>query len=333
MAYNTQTLNLDTIGAITNSKIAEKIADNISVKIPLFYFLNKMGHKEYEQGGYDYRLPVMKEFANAQAYTGNTVLDSQEADPGTAAVSTRKQINVPIVATGTKLMQNGGSNPEAIVPYLMFIIENAEESIKDALSGTSIGIQSSQADGDLGITGLGTALQSDQTTGTYETLNRATYLFWRAYTDTVATGFNTDGLSGMRRVLFNIARGDETATVISTTVTTYANLVRSLTGTIMYNQLNGVAPLTATGDVDFQTINFHGATVFPDSYQPANTLYFLNLKYMKLMVYGDRDMTIREFISPYNQDSMTARIFWAGNLVCNNLARQGRLGGLPDTWA
>ena len=333
MAYLSQTLTLDTIGAITNSKIAEKIADNISVKIPLFYFLNKMGHKEYETGGYDYRLPVFKEFANAQAYTGNTVLDSMEADPVTAAVFSRKQISVPIVATGTKLLQNGGSNPEAIVPYLMTIIETAEESMKDALAGTTIGIMSTQADADLGITGLGTALQSDQTTGTYGLLSRATYSFWRAQTDTVATGFNTDGLNAMRRLLFAAARGDEVSTVISMTVNGFVLLIRNLTGTVQYNQLNGVSPATATGDVDFQTINFHGATVFPSSYQVANTSYFLNLKYMKLMVHGDRDMAIREFVSPYNQDSMTARIMWAGNLVCNNLARQGRLGGLIETAA
>ncbi len=331
MAYLSQTLALDTIGAITNSKIAEKIADNISVKIPLFYFLNKMGHKEYENGGFDYRLPVFKEFATAQAYTGNTVLDSAESDPVTAAVSTRKQISVPIVATGTKLLQNGGSNPEAIVPYLMTIIEAAEESMKDALAGTTLGLQSANADADLGITGLRTALQADQTTGTYELLARATYAFWRAQTDTVATSFATDGLAGFRRLLFACARGDEVSTVISVTTATYVNLITALTGTIAYNQLNGVPPATATGDVDFQTINFHGATVFPDTYQAANTAFFLNLKYMKLMVHGDRDMAIREFVSPYNQDSMTARIMWAGNLVCNNLARQGRLGGVMDT--
>ena len=332
MAYLSQTLNLDTIGAITNSKIAEKIADNVSVKIPLLYFLNKMGHKEYEQGGFDYRLPVFKEFSTAQAYTGNSVLDSAEADPVTATVFGRKQISVPIVATGTKLLQNGGNHPEAIVPYLMTIIESAEESIKDALAGTTIGIQSTQGDSDLGITGLGTALQTDQTVGTYGLLSRATYSFWRATTDTVATGFNTDGLSGMRRVLFTTARGDEVSTVISMSVLGFTNLVRALTGTIQYNQNSGNTAPT-TGDVDFQTVNFHGATVFPDSYQPSNTAYFLNLKYLKLMVHGDRDMTIREFVSPYNQDSMTARILWAGNLVCNNLARQGRLGGLIETWA
>jgi hypothetical protein len=331
MAYLSQTLNLDTIGSITNSKIAEKIADNISVKIPLLYFLNKMGHKEYENGGIDYRLPVFKEFSTAQAYTGNTVLDSVESDPVTAAVFGRKQIAVPIVATGTKLLQNGGNSPECIVPYLMTIIESAEESMKDALAGQSIGLQSAQSDSDLGITGLQTMLSVDNTVGTYGLLSRATYSWWRQQSDTVATSFATDGLAAMRRLLFAAARGDEISTVISMTVNGFVKLITALTGTIQYNQLNGVSPATATGDVDFQTINFHGATVFPSSYQPANTAAFLNLKYCKLMVHGDRDMTIREFISPYNQDSMTARIFWAGNLVCNNLARQGRLGGLIET--
>ena len=326
MAFLSQTLALDTIGAITNSKIAEKIADNISVKIPLFYFLNKMGHKEYESGGFDYRLPVFKEFATAQAYTGNTVLDSAESDPVTASIFTRKQISVPIVATGTKLMQNNGSSPEAVVPYLMTLIETAEESMKVTLAGSTIGIQSAQADADLGITGLQTMLTTTPTLGTYGLLSRATYAFWRHQTDAITTGWATDGLTAMRRLLISCARGDEVSTVISMTPTSFAFFLRSLTGVLQYNQNSGnTAP--AVGDVDFQTVNFHGAQVFPSNYQTTATIAFLNLKYLKLLVNGDRDMTIREFVSPYNQDSMTARIFWAGNLVCNNLSRQGLIFG------
>lgn len=331
MAYLSQTLNLDTIGAITNSKISEKIADNATQKIALWYFLNRMGHKEFENGGYDYRLPVMKEFANTQAYTGNTVLDSAEADPVTAAVFQRKQFSTPIVLTGTKLMQNNGA--EAVVSYLETMLENAAESLKDTLAGSTLGIMSAQGDSDLGITGLQTMLPDVATTGTYGLLSRATYSFWRHNVDTVATGFNTDGISGMRRVLLAAARGDEVSTCIAMTVTGYTNLLRALTGQISFDQAAKNTPLLANADIGFQAVNFHGAAVFPDSYVPANRAYFLNLKYLKLMVQQDRDFAVREPIAAQNQDSMVARMFWAGNLVCNNLARQGQLGGLIETWA
>ena len=44
-------------------------------------------------------------------------------------------------------------------------------------------------------------------------------------------------------------------------------------------------------------------------------------------------MAIRDFVTPPNQDGLVGRLYWAGNLVTNNLARQGLLQGLPDTWA
>ena len=59
----------------------------------------------------------------------------------------------------------------------------------------------------------------------------------------------------------------------------------------------------------------------------------LNLKYLKFLVHGERDMSIREWITPADQDGLVARIYWAGNLVCSNLSRQGLIQGLPDTWA
>lgn len=52
---------------------------------------------------------------------------------------------------------------------------------------------------------------------------------------------------------------------------------------------------------------------------------------MKLLVHRDRDMSIRDFITPTNEDSIVGRLYWAGNLVSNNLARQGILQGSLDT--
>lgn len=329
MSYLSTTVNWDTIRAITNPRVAKKIADNITGKIPLLYFLNKQGNKEFEPGGYNYVLPVFKELQNAQAYAGSTVLTSPEADPATVAIYERKQITVPIVATGTKMLQNSGSNPEAIVDYMTFLVEAAEESMKNAMDGATYGINSANAETDLGITGLQNIVSATPTTGTTGGLNRATYTFWQNQVQSIATGFATNGLQALRSLFYSCVRGDEAPTLGILTQAMYINLHAKLTSTIYYNVSE--SPRNMDGDIPFQHLYFQGVPLMFGSNISANTGYFLNLKYLKLMVHQERDMTIRDWITPVDGDYLLARLYWAGNLVCSNLARQGVLTGSGDT--
>jgi hypothetical protein len=170
----TSVIELNTINSITLPLISKKIADNITTRIPLFYFLNKIGHKEYESGGIEYRLPIFKELATGQAYTGNTALTTSEKDLVSSACYGRKQITLDITLSGTKLLQNSGNDPTAAINYIAAQIEMAEESMKETLAGSSVGVLSDQGDSDLGITGLRTFLTDSTTTGTVGGLSRAT---------------------------------------------------------------------------------------------------------------------------------------------------------------
>ena len=132
----------------------------------------------------------------------------------------------------------------------------------------------------------------------------------------------------MRLLLLNISRGDESPTIAVMTLTGYSLLLKNMVGTFFYNTNS---PNTKFGDVGFEHINFFGTPVIYDDGMPSARAYMLNLKYMKLLVHRDRDMSIRDFITPTNEDSISGRMYWAGNLVCNNLARQGLLQGSVDT--
>lgn len=331
MAFLSTTVNWDTIRSITNPKVSKKIADNITAKIPLLYFLNRMGNKEYEDGGFNYMFPVFKELQNAQAYAGTTVLTSPEADPATSTIYERKQLTVPVVATGTKMLQNSGNNPEAIVNYMTFLVEAAEESIKNSMAGTTVGIFSNNGESDLGITGLQNLVSATPTTGTTGGLDRSIYTFWQNQTANIATSFGTtsNGLNAMRSLFYSCVRGDEAPTIGILTQSMYINLDRSLTATIQYNL---PSPKTQFGDLSFEHIYWHGVPIMFDSNVPANAGYFLNLKYLKLLVNRERDMVIRDWITPTDGDYLLARLYWAGNLVASNLARQGVLTGSGDTF-
>ena len=327
---NLTTLEANTINSLTNPLISQKIADNITGRIPLLHLMNKLGHKEFENGGIEYRFPLFKELATAQAYSGLTVLTNSEKDPVTSGILFRKHLTTDITLSGTNLLQNSGGDPTAQVNYITAQVEMAEESIKNTLAGDSLGLFSSAADGALGVTGLQTMLPDSTSTGTYAGNDRASQTFWQHKSDSVSTGFNTDGLVSMRALQLATVRGDEAPTVIIMTSNGYANLDRALTGTVHYNN---PSPKTQFGDVGFEHINFKGSIVLFDDGVPTNRAYFLNLKYLKLLVHQMRDMAIRDFITPSNQDAIVGRMYWAGNLVCNNLARQGLLQGLIETWA
>lgn len=320
----------DTIRSLTHPKVAQKISDNITGKIPLFYFYQKSGNKEYENGGDEYQFPVLTDLSSGQWYTGLTPLDVPELDAVKIARYQRKLYTVPIVLTGEKLLKNSGKGDTAVVNYIMAQVEIAIESMKSGLAGSTNGLFSSNGDSDTGLTGLQTFLTDSTSTGTVGGLSRATYSFWRHQRQECGTGFNTSGLVSFRALHINIARGDEGPTVIVVTPTTYANLDRALTGTLTFNN---PSPKTAFGDIGFEHISFHGAPVIADDGVPANRAYFINMKYMKLVVNQDRDMSIRDFITPINQDGLFGRLYFAGNQVCTNLARQGQIYGLPDTWA
>jgi len=331
MSYLSTTVAWDTIRSITNPKVAQKIADNITGKIPLLYFLDRQGNKEMENGGYNYMLPVFKELTNAQFYNGQTVLNAVEADPFTTAIYERKQVTVPVVATGTKMLQNSGNNPEAIVNYMAAIVEAAEESMKNAIAGSANGIFSTNGETDLGITGLQNLISDTPATGVTGGLDRSTYSFWRNYQTEATTNFSTGGRTAFDNAFYNAVRGDESPSIVITTQAAYINLNRVLTGTISYNQ-NNVAPKVNYGDLAFEHIYWHGVPVMFDSNCPADHAYFLNLKYLKLMVHGERDFSFRDWITPNDQDSLVARLYWAGNLVSSNLARQAVVSANIDTY-
>ena len=325
-APNTQTLTYDTIGSITDPLISQKVADNVTQNTPLIYLLDKLGNKEYENGGTQYNIPIYKQQQSVQAYSGLTTLSYQDEDPLTSAFYNRKLLTVPVTLTGQKLLINGGDTPEAIIDYMTVIIETAQEDMK---SGMAQMLFSANNESDLGITGLQTLISSTPTTGTAGNLSRSTYAYWQNYLGTCATGFGTNGLIALRAAYFNLVRGMEVPTIGIMTILTYANFHRSLTSTIQYNL---PTPNTQRGDLAFEHLYFQGTPFMPDYNCPANTIYLANLKYMKLLVHQKRDFEFRDFIAPIDQDALVGRCNWAGNMVCSNMGRQGVITGTTDTY-
>lgn len=317
------------LAATTFERIAPFIADNITNRIFLLHILDQAGQKQRVNGGLNLVFPVLKELPTAQAYSDMGNLDVSRADPATVAVYNWKQIAAPVTISGRDMLINSGSDV-AIQKALRLFIEAAELSVRNALADATTGIFSSNDEDAAGITGLQNLIthtsNATPTSGTAGNLSRATYTFWRNQVADVADDFSANGYYRMHDLYTLCTRGDETPNVICLTRATYLNFLRNATSTIRYNTPQ--QPATAvegTLNVGWGNVTFLGATMGYDDACPADNGYMLNCKYVNWVCHTLRELELGPFVIPQTQDSISAHIFFAGNLCINNMARQGLL--------
>jgi hypothetical protein len=72
-------------------------------------------------------------------------------------------------------------------------------------------------------------------------------------------------------------------------------------------------------------MKYKSADVFFDSAGglPAAHAYFINSKYLELVVHKDANMTLLDDVESINQDALVKTIIWQGNLTVSNRALQG----------
>jgi hypothetical protein len=80
-----------------------------------------------------------------------------------------------------------------------------------------------------------------------------------------------------------------------------------------------------TADGGFQNLLFKGVPLTWDPNCTASKMYFLNTKYLKLVVHKDADFTFGDFVEPENQDAKVAKVIWMGELTASNCSKQGVL--------
>ena len=82
----------------------------------------------------------------------------------------------------------------------------------------------------------------------------------------------------------------------------------------------------------FENLMFNGVPWVVDDHMGTDATVggpcFLNENYFEFAVSRLANFTLRDFITPPNQDAMTALLLWAGQLLCGNISRQGRFTAL-----
>lgn len=306
-------IGTDVLTSISRRHIMPEIVDNIYDSNPLFYRLNKSNRKIV--GGTHIEVPVMyARFSAGGTYSGYDVLTVSPSDTVMNSRFDWKQHYVPVVVDGLSLIK--ADSPEAIANLLRLLFQQAEEEMCENLAA---GIYSDGTTDAKQITGLQLAVDS---AGTYGQLSRSTYSWWGSYEENSTA---TLGLSLLQTAHGNTSEGGRHPSLIVSQQANYNRYWNLGIG----SQTQDIGPrgsdeqLFAAG---FSNMLFNGVPWVVDSHvHNSSTVYFLNEDYLFLVVSPKADFLLEDFQTPVNQDAMVAKLLWAGELVCTNPARQGKL--------
>ena len=337
--------NLSEIVTTTLRNRTGELADNMSRNNALLARLNRRGRVKTFSGG---RTIVQElNYANNQTfqwYSGYQVLNIAPSQTFTAAEFPIRQSACAVSISGLEELQNSGE--EAIIDLLESRIENAEDTF---MNGMSNGIY-----GDGTVTGSVGGLQllvtSSPTSGVVGGIDRSTWTFWQnqaygAITNGGAAATAANIQNYMDSIWLLLVRGRDIPDLIVADNNFYKYYWQSLQAIQRIQSENGEGEFAVLG---FQTLKYNSADVVLDGgfqgfstdplpYEtsagtsavggvPANTMYFLNTKYIHWRPHARRNMVpLDPDRFSVNQDALVKLIGWAGNMTLSNSFLQGIL--------
>lgn len=302
---------------------SSEIADNVSKHNALFRRLTSTGKKRTEDGGISIVQPL--EYAvnsTYQRYSGYDTLNINAVDVISAAEFPWRQVAVNLAVSGLEMRTNNGEN--RIINFVKSKIKNAQHSFENGLSTDlySDGTATNQ------INGI-QALIADAGTGTVGGIASATYSFWQNRVQSAAaplqggsaiTPSATTIESLMLPLWIALTRGTDQPDLIVMSDDYFTMFEQSQSSLKRYSS-------DEPGQAGMLSMKYKTADVFFDSSGgiPSAHAYFINSKYIDLVVHSQADMTMLDSVDSINQDAMVKSIIWQGNLAVSNRQLQGVL--------
>jgi hypothetical protein len=301
-----------------------ELADNVSKHNAVYRRLRDRGKIQTRSGGTT--LVVGLDYAENgtyQRFSGYDALNVNASDVMTSAEYNWSQVAIHVTASGRELRMNSGK--EAMINLVKSRITNAKRTAANNMSIDlySTGSLTNQ------IGGLG-AIITAAGTGSVGGIDSGTYTWWanqfqeipgtNAYTGTTELPSNI--VSGMNKLWLKTTRGGDKTDLIVLTHDFYVGYEGSLQ---QYQRF--ASPSSAAAG--FESLKFKTADVIFDDNSNFSTTgetgYFLNTDYLFLIEHPEARWTQDDQKVPVNQDAVVIPMYWMGQLVCSNRARQGRL--------
>ena len=317
-------LNFTSLMTTAIENRSSSINDALSKSNALLYVLRKHGGVKAFDGGLSITENVnySEAGANAQAYSGYDVLNTNRGEHLTMAQFSIAQYASSVSISGLEVTQNAGKS--RILDLLESRITAAEKALTNKISGDLYG-DGTNANS---LTGIQAMLTLTPAAGTYGGISRLDNTFWRhsAATGTAITAANV--YTKFRDMQNSLMRGTDKPHVIVSCMAHYGLLDSYFQAQQRFESV-GKEEYTNLG---FTNLMFRGIPLFFEnnafgaSGMPADQSYILNLDTVKLRPFKT-DKFMKWDGSPTNQDVTVSRMKWYGNLTCSNLALNGVIQG------
>lgn len=313
-------LGTNELTAFVNRWIMPQVVDNV-YNTNAFWFRLNASKKKLVQGGTQIEVPLMySRFSSGGPYSGLDTIETTPQDTVKNLALNWKQHGVGIAFDGLTLAK--ADTPDAIVNMVNFKMMQMEMEMAENLAA---GTWSDGTTNVKDIDGLQAAINNS---GTYAGINRAANPWWNAQIDTSTT--MTMGV--LQTVFGNATVGGRAPTIILSRQDNY-NRFWNL------NQISQTFPQQPGGyDEQLAAAGFHnqlfnGTPWVVDSHVPLGTttnskVYFLNEDYLYWITNSRADFYLEPFQTPANQDAITSKLLWYGNLAVTNAARQSVMSSL-----
>lgn len=318
--------------ATTIQSRSGKLSDNVTNNDAALYTLREKGNVRPFGGGNVILEEIMYNDASTNttsSYSGYETINVSANSPISAAQFPIAQYASSVVISGLEILQN--SSKEAIIDLMEGRVKIAEAQLMNRIAADLYG--DGTGNGGKNLTGFGLALAVNPATGTYGSINRATWSFWRnqfyrAVTDGGAATTAANIQQYMTTVSLRCVRGKNMVDTIVSDATYYALYVNSL------QAIQRVTDSKMAG-AGFSNLMFYGGGtsakvvldggIGSDTYSnDANTTYTgnaagmwgLNTDFLFFRPHRDRNfVAIGGERQATNQDAVVKLIGFAGNVT------------------
>lgn len=315
-------IGANVVTAISRRFIFSEIVDNV-YNSNLFLYRMNQANKRIVTGGTQIEVPLMYARLSAGGpYQGADVLTVAPSDTVKNLAVDWKQHYVPIVVDGLTLIKT--DSPQAIANFLRMYFAQSEMDMAENLG---VGLWSDAVTNAKQIDGLKGAIDDGTVATTYGGLSRTTNTWFKSQVDST-TGTMT--LAALNSFFGNVAEGGRHPTVILSRQGQYDRYWALNTS----NQRFVAAPTghdEQLASAGFTNLLFNGVPwgvdshVFDGPNASNSAIAMLNEDYLWWVVSPRADFYMEDFQTPVNQDAHVAKLLWAGNLICTNPARQGKM--------
>jgi len=302
-------LTWDQISGITEKKFLKVMYDNVFDSNPL---IKRLKEKSYEKvdGGTSIMIPLNYAQTTASGwFTGADNLSTADNENITAAEYFYKQLYAAVTVTRIDELKNSGDAGK--ISLVKSKMQIAEKTMSDLL-GTAVYNAGTTLNAPIGLRAI-VAIAS-----TIGGIDQSTNSWWQSTVDSTTTVLS---LAALQTVFNAVSVDSEIPSVIMATRANYNRLYALLQPQQRFMD-------SESAKAGFSSLMFNSAPFIADSHCPANHVFMLNEKNLKLFVHKDEDMRMEPFAKPISQAIKIAKIFWAGGLGSANNRLHGKLSAL-----